>query len=75
MHPMLKRIAALRAKKDILQAKIEQEASRPQPDSVRLQLLKRQRLRLKDQIAHASRITFISAGTDRLARHQLTRAG
>ena len=56
MCTMLKRIAALRAKKAILSAKIQREASQPQPDCLRLQLLNRQRLRLKDNIAHATRI-------------------
>lgn len=44
------RIEALEAKKGILEARIEQEHSRPQPDTIRLQSLKRMRLRLKDDI-------------------------
>ncbi len=72
---MFKRLAALRAKKDILTAKIQQEASRPQPDSVRLQLLKRQRLRLKDRIAHAARLSLKTVGADLKAQAQLHTAG
>lgn len=44
------RIEALEAKKDIIDTRIEQEHSRPQPDTIRLQSLKRMRLQLKDDI-------------------------
>jgi hypothetical protein len=62
---MSARIEALQAKRDILNAKIQQEASRPYPDSLRVQLLKRQRLRLKDKMVQESR------RTDRLVGQQL----
>jgi hypothetical protein len=54
---MSARIEALQAKRDILNAKIQHEASRPYPDSLRLHLLKRQRLRLKDKMVQESRLT------------------
>ena len=59
---MSARIEALQAKRDILNAKIQQEASRPYPDSLRLQLLKRQRLRLKDKMVQETRFTDRSVG-------------
>ena len=59
---MSARIEALQAKRDILNAKIQQEASRPYPDSLRLQVLKRQRLRLKDKVVQESRLTDRSVG-------------
>lgn len=48
-------LTSLQAKRDILKAKIEQEASRPNPCSLRLQALKRQRLRLKDRLVALTR--------------------
>lgn len=52
---MSARLTSLHAKHDILNAKISQEASRPNPCSLRLQALKRQRLRIKDRISAMSR--------------------
>ena len=60
------RIEALEAKKDILDARIQQEHGRPQPDSIRLQSLKRMRLRLKDDLV---RIQQRAARAIRPARH------
>ncbi|MEM7774111.1 MAG: YdcH family protein [Pseudomonadota bacterium] len=51
MHARLK---SLQAKTDILNAKIQQELTRPYPCSLRLQALKRKRLRMKDEIVHAA---------------------
>jgi hypothetical protein len=49
------RLTPLQAKRDILNAKIKQELARPSPCSLRLQALKRQRLRIKDRMAEFSR--------------------
>ncbi len=59
---MSARIEALQLKRDILSAKIQQEASRPWPDALRLQLLKRQRLRLKDKMVQEIRMIDRSIG-------------
>lgn len=48
------RIAALRAKHQALEEAIEMENSRPHPDDVELHLLKKQKLRIKDEIASLS---------------------
>ena len=45
------RVAQLRRRHQSLAAQIEEELQRPAPCSAALQRLKRQRLRLKDQIA------------------------
>jgi hypothetical protein len=50
------RLNSLQAKKDILNAKIEQELTRPLPCTLRLQALKRQRLRLEDKMAQLNRL-------------------
>ena len=52
---MFGHIKALQAKLDILNAKIDQEALRPLPDSLKLQALKRKRVLLNDKILKASR--------------------
>lgn len=44
-------IAALKAKHRALDARIEEEAARPLPDEVALHQLKREKLRIKDEIA------------------------
>ncbi len=44
-------IEALRAKHATLEDEIEQENQRPHPDDIRLQELKREKLRIKDEIA------------------------
>jgi len=43
-------ISALQAKHDALKAKIRFEMSRPLPDSVRVAELKKQKLRLKEEL-------------------------
>lgn len=48
MHARLK---ALRARHDILESKIHGEMTRPMPDDLRLTLLKRMKLKLRDEIA------------------------
>ncbi len=73
--PMFNRIEALVAKKDILEARIEQESSRPQPDALRLQLLKRLRLRLKDNIVRAQHVADRLAALDLSARDSLRSTG
>ena len=68
------RIEALEAKKDILDARIQQEHSRPQPDSIRLQSLKRMRLRLKDDLVRIQRRAVRAIRPSEHARGQLTAA-
>ena len=48
---MHRRLVALQARKEIVDARIEKEHRRPRPDTLRLQALKRRRLELKDRIA------------------------
>lgn len=47
---MLQRIQALRAKHSVLEARIQFEQGRPAPDSLQIMLMKRLRLKLRDQI-------------------------
>lgn len=47
---MYARLRSLQAKRAIVNAKIDHELSRPTPCNLRLQTLKRQRVRLKDAI-------------------------
>ena len=49
------RIDALRAKHAALEAAIQDENNRPLPDTTRLHDLKRQKLKIKDEIAEMSR--------------------
>ena len=45
------KIEALRVRHKELEARIEEEASRPLPDEIEIQTLKKQKLRIKDEIA------------------------
>lgn len=45
-------ITALQAKHDGLERRIHEEMTRPSPDEVSLQALKKQKLRIKEEIAH-----------------------
>jgi hypothetical protein len=47
--------AALRAKHANLEAKIEDELKRPHPDEATVSYLKRQKLRIKDELATLDR--------------------
>jgi len=49
------RIGSLKAKHAALEAEISELKARPHPDDDTLALLKRQKLRVKDQIAELSR--------------------
>ena len=55
------RLRSLRAKKGILEARIQHEIARPKPDILQLRLLKAQRLRLKDRITQIERTAFAHA--------------
>jgi hypothetical protein len=44
-------VAALKAKHQALEEKIQEEEARPHPDDVTLHQLKREKLRIKDEIA------------------------
>ncbi len=46
------RIDSLRAKHASLEEAIEEETQRPHPDDLRLSELKREKLRIKDEIFH-----------------------
>jgi hypothetical protein len=48
---MQRRMVAQSARHAELEAEIQDELKRPQPDTVRLQALKRQKLRIKEEIA------------------------
>lgn len=45
-------IAALQAKHEGLEARLRDEMSRPAPDDATLQMIKKQKLRIKEAIAH-----------------------
>lgn len=45
------RIEALKAKHHALEAQIEDENNRPEPDDVHIASLKKQKLKIKDEIA------------------------
>lgn len=53
---MIARLKALRARHGILEAKIDAERARPRPDGIRVQLLKKMRLKLRDEIARYERL-------------------
>lgn len=53
----LDRIEALRRQHASLETQIDEEAHRPHPDDGLLQDLKRQKLRLKDEIVELSRVS------------------
>ncbi|MBU4530924.1 MAG: YdcH family protein [Hoeflea sp.] len=55
---MIARLRALRARHGILQAKIDAETSRPRPDTIRVKILKKMRLKLRDQIALYERLVM-----------------
>lgn len=44
-------VAALQAKKDGLERSLKAELNRPAPDMSKIQLLKKQKLRLKEELA------------------------
>jgi hypothetical protein len=44
-------VAALKAKHHALEEKIQEEEARPHPDDITLHALKREKLRIKDEIA------------------------
>lgn len=44
------RIETLKAKHQALEAAIEAESNRPQPDDIEISALKRQKLKIKDEI-------------------------
>ena len=48
------RIEALKAKHQVLETALEQELNRPQPDDVAIHNLKKQKLRIKDELANLS---------------------
>lgn len=48
---MQARLNALKTRHEILEAKIHGERSRPKPDDLRLTILKRMKLRIRDDIA------------------------
>ena len=46
------RITALRSKHQALEQAIQEEEARPHPDDVKLHGLKKEKLRIKDEISH-----------------------
>ena len=47
-----KRIVSLKAKHHSIESKIEVETTKPQPDDLQIASLKKQKLRIKDQLAN-----------------------
>ncbi|SMD01959.1 DUF465 domain-containing protein [Rhizobium sp. RU36D] len=64
MKPLLK---ALISRHSIIAAKIMEEQRRPLPDTLRVQSLKKIKLKLKEQISHLERaeMAFIPASANR----------
>lgn len=62
---MIERLHAMRGRHKVLDLRIRDELSRPQPDGLRVQTLKRLRLKAKDQIAMISRTLHSPGGPDR----------
>jgi hypothetical protein len=52
---MYARLKSLQTRHEILESKIQGEMMRPRPDEVRLTLLKRMKLKLRDEIAGIER--------------------
>ena len=48
------KIEALKLKHHELEAALDEETSRPQPDEVEISIIKKQKLRIKDQLANLS---------------------
>jgi len=46
-------VAALQAKHDGLERRLRDEMNRPAPDSTMLQTLKKQKLKLKEELSHS----------------------
>ena len=55
---MYARLKALKVRHDILESKIQGEMSRPRPDDLRLRLLKRMKLKLRDEMAGIEKLLF-----------------
>ncbi|MCG8357906.1 MAG: DUF465 domain-containing protein [Kiloniellales bacterium] len=49
--PVEDHLEVLRTKHASLEAEIEEEAQRPHPDDIRIQELKKEKLKIKDEIA------------------------
>lgn len=45
-------VSALNAKHEGLESRLKEEMSRPVPDAAKVQMLKKQKLRIKEEIAH-----------------------
>ena len=54
--PHEEQLAALRAEHQHLEDQIDDEMRRPIPDTIRIQEMKRQKLRIKDEIAKLSSV-------------------
>ena len=52
---VVEHLDSLKAKHTDLETLIEQEEARPRPDENKINELKRQKLRIKDEIAHLTR--------------------
>lgn len=62
---LIQRLEAMRGRHRVLDLRIRDELNRPKPDGLRLQALKRLRLRTKDQIAMIARSLAGGHGPDR----------
>ena len=45
-------VAALQARHEGLEERLREEMSRPSPDSTMIQVIKKQKLRIKEELAH-----------------------
>jgi hypothetical protein len=54
--PQEEQLASLRAEHRRLENQIDEEMQRPVPDTIRIQVIKRKKLRIKDEIAKLSSV-------------------
>ena len=63
---MYARLRALRARHHILESKIQGELARPQPDDLRLKLLKQMKLKLRDEIEGIEKLLIYGKAATRV---------
>jgi len=54
--PVIDRVETLRARHAMLEAELEEETRRPMPDTSHIAQLKREKLRLKDEMMRLTRV-------------------
>lgn len=59
---MIARLRALKVQHRVIEARIDREHIRPSPDTVRLRMLKKLRLRLREEIDRVDKLLMSRAG-------------